>query len=525
MPPCYSGPIPVNDDERLAIWRWAKANGVDLGLPIEKVGDAINTHFFAGQGKPEWITDILSGRKTPFRELSNEAWKRQYNRRQITAQAKDVAGQQAMHPVLRGIQRMWNIPRSAAVFGHGLVFPVTHGGDLALRPKSWGVFMRGLLNTWTKSWSPAATERMLDSMKRQPLFDTALRSGLDVGERSGVNEAFTRKSSVGSRAWSALTAMRFELWNNEMQKYINPDTPHAQVLDIGKNLAEWANHATGSAKGPISNLGGNVLFGPKLVQSKLSRLFSDPVKTIGTFANWNNASAGEKAAAWTRLSGATQYLGTGLGLLAANQGVLWATGQKDKDGKNVQINFTNPMKGDFLAFKGGGLEWSIPGMHSEIRALGKILAVSFENSKEVNPRNESKTALIAQELGNYALGKANPAIGVGKELLTGQDYRGKPLPWVPPKPTKSAKTGKPLKPGLPPYGWSEYLLSHGPIPLQGPIRYVYDQLRAKGASAMDASAVIKGLIMTGVGATGMHISEDYPQAIKRKQAAQHLLAH
>jgi hypothetical protein len=49
-----------------------------------------------------------------------------------------------------------------------------------------------------------------------------------------------------------------------------------------------------SAKGPISNLGGNVLFGPKLTQSKLNRIFR-PGQDSQDFANWNNASAGEKA--------------------------------------------------------------------------------------------------------------------------------------------------------------------------------------------------------------------------------------
>ena len=103
-----------------------------------------------------------------------------------------------------------------------------------------------------------------------------------------------------------------------------------------------------------------------------------------TFANWGNASPGEKAAAWTQFSGATQYLGTGLGMLAANQGVLWATGQKDK------INLTDPTKADFLSFKGNGLEWSIPGMHSEIKTLGKILAISFADSKSVNKLSRGK---------------------------------------------------------------------------------------------------------------------------------------
>ena len=131
-PPCYSGPIPVTDEERIVIWRWAKANGIDHGLSFDKIHDAINTKFFAGQGKAEWITDILSGRKTPFRELSNAAWRAQYNRRQIILQAQDIAGQQAMHPVLKGIKKVWDFPRRAAVFAHGAVFPVTHGGDLAL---------------------------------------------------------------------------------------------------------------------------------------------------------------------------------------------------------------------------------------------------------------------------------------------------------------------------------------------------------------------------------------------------------
>jgi len=47
--PCYSGPIPVTDDERIVIWKWAKENAIDQGLPIDKVGDAINEKFFGGQ--------------------------------------------------------------------------------------------------------------------------------------------------------------------------------------------------------------------------------------------------------------------------------------------------------------------------------------------------------------------------------------------------------------------------------------------------------------------------------------------
>jgi hypothetical protein len=92
--PCYNGPNPVKTyEERLVIWKWVKDNGIDHGLPFNKIGDAINTYFFAGQARPEWITDILSGRKTPFRKLAIDAWRKQYYRRQIINQAKELAGE------------------------------------------------------------------------------------------------------------------------------------------------------------------------------------------------------------------------------------------------------------------------------------------------------------------------------------------------------------------------------------------------------------------------------------------------
>ena len=64
-------------------------------------------------------------------------------------------------------------------------------------------------------------------------------------------------------------------------------------------------------------------------------------------------------------------------------------------------------------------------------------------------------------------------------------------------------------------------------PLSGPIRYFYDQLKQRGASALDAVTITKGLILFGVGATGLHIHEDYAAAketAKRNQVAKALQA-
>ena len=496
MADCYSGPNPVEDKDRMAIWKWAKANGIDQGMPFDKVHDAINTHFFGGQAKPEWITDILSGRKTPFRAVADGAWKAQYNRRQIVQQAQAISKQQAMGPVSRMFNTVLAVPRDIATLGHAVVFPVSHAGDLAFRPASWATFMRGVFNTYSGAYNPAFHERIMNNMQRQPRYEMAIRSGLDVGPKSYASGLISRIGGRSSeRAWDMLTTMRYDLWDRQMQKFLKPEMTKEEQVELGKNLADWANHATGSAKS-VPYIG-NLMFGPKLTASKVTRLFADPAKTLNTFANWKNATTGEKAAAWTRLSGATQYATSLLGFLAANQGLNMALGT----GQNV--NFNDPTKSDWLQFKMGGMEGYLPGLHSELRTLGQILATSWATPKQL--RGQTKEQALGGIVGQYILGKATPAIGLGQQLLMGQNWQGRPMPWSSSPGTINKKTGAITKPRL---SWGEFAGSMAPIPLQGPIGYVYDKLKQGGASALDATAIIKGLIISGLGATGVHIKEE-----------------
>jgi hypothetical protein len=543
MAGCYSGDNPVKTlEEGIEIWRWAKANGIDHGLPLEEIHDLIKKEYFSGTDNPRvsaWINQILSGRKSPFKSVAMDAWAKQHNRQQIAQQAQAATEAQALSPVTKTIKGILSVPRGIATFGHGVVFPITHGGDLLYRPGSYGVFFRNLLRTWTKSGSAAATGIELSKMKKSELFDMAIRSKLDVLDKADETNLFSKVDPFGisKNAWALLKVMRYELWKSQMKKFIKPGMTNEAKLEIGKNLAEWANHATGSGKGPISDTGiAKVLFGPKITQAKLNKLFVDPVKTgrtvaqvaveklkldqnqafVKTFGNWEKATPGERAAAKTRLSGLAQNLGVATGFIAVNNGLLWATGQKDKDGKQTWVNVTNPKKSDWMAFKAGGYEWSIPGMHSEFKALGQMLAAAFMSSEEANKFSHGmgKRALLIDIFGKYEANKFTPALSGGLEALSGHDYQGRPLPWVHEKP----KAGKPS------YTWMEYALSHGPIPLTGPIKYVYDQLRGKGVSALDSTAIIKGLIITGVGATGVHIAED-PDAAKRAAVAKALQAH
>lgn len=529
---CYKGPNPITQDERTAVWKWAKENGIDQGMDMEKVYDAVNQHFYAGQAKPGWIHDIFAGPKSPVRTLTNDLWRKQYNRKVMAQQAEDIVRRQAMGPIRKALRAIWAAPRSLAVLGHFGVFPISHGGDLIFRPASWGTFLKGTYRTYAHSWNAAKTAQMLhDYMHSDKLYDLALRSELDVGPRSHATGILSAgKNTISSRAWDMLTLMRFELWKKQMGKYLKDGMTDEQALDIGQQLANWANHATGSAPlnikvGKYTVTGGELLFGPKLTGSKIARLTLDPAKTLSTIARMASGdasvTAGERAAAWTRLSGATQFAIANAGFLAVNAGVLAMLGSKQK------INYTDPTKGDFLQFKapvmGTPVEGNVPGLHSEIKFLANTLAVSFASK---NPSRlaiwlshmgypqfrqfeaglaksmggDSKRQTLQKLIGGYLLSKTQPGIQHGVESVYGEDWMGRPMPW----------SNDPGKPGKTRLGWAEWAATMGPIPLEGPIKFVYDEMRRSGASALDSTGYVKALIIGGLGLPGFHIREETP---------------
>ena len=161
MAGCYPGPNPIdkNDPEglrRAAIWKWVKEHGIDQGKSFDEIHDMIKQKVFSGMAdfKPEWATDILSGRKTPYHKIATDAWQAQARRKAVVQHAKDVAGRAAMSMPMRALSKLWTVPRSVAVAGHGYVFPITHAGDMVFNPGRWGVLFRGMKNVWTKTGGP-----------------------------------------------------------------------------------------------------------------------------------------------------------------------------------------------------------------------------------------------------------------------------------------------------------------------------------------------------------------------------------
>jgi hypothetical protein len=522
--PCYSGSNPIGkltDQERLAMWRWIKEHAIDHGMPFEQVHEVFNNHFFGGSAstKPEWINEFLAARKTPFKRVSDAAWAAQANRRNIQQQAKHLVNDKNATMLERAFNAVIAGPRSLTLgWGvHSVVFPFTHGGALILNPLKWKAFARMVVNTW-RNLKPAEAEILRDTMARNPRFTLGKRLGLDLSTHG--NETGGAKSS--DRTWGALVETRFRLWDAAMERHTRAGMSVDEIDSIGREMAVWANHATGSGEGPITAhpVISSAFFGPKLTQSYFNRLVGDPVKTLVTWSNWKNASAGEKVVAMQRFRGAMWAAGTYTGMLLANQAMLQATGQKD------QINWGDPSQADWLAFKWGGMRWGIPGaMHAEIKLIGQIIAAQTMKPEDLaklgikGTKGATGGKLVdlreeyeRRQAWEYLMNKATPAIKLEEELRTGYDWEKRPLPW-------SSDKGTDKKP---PMSWLEYIGSKFPIPLSAASGYVYDQLRHAGASVTGASMWMRAAMAAAIGAisgtTGVDpkpIKEQVPQTPHR----------
>lgn len=502
---CYSGGNPIGkmtDEERLAMWKWTKENAIDLKMPMEQVHAVVDKEYFSGvssANKSEWINEFLAARKTPFKRATDAAWAAQARRRAIQTQAKHLVNDKNATALDKAFNAVIAAPRYITVGGgtHGVVFPFTHGGALLLNPLRWKAFARMVRNTW-RNLSPAEAENLRDTMTRNGNFTLAQRNGLDVSTH-GME---TGGGNVSARTWGALVETRFRLWNAAMERHINSGKFSPEEIDsIAKEMATWANHATGSGKGALTAhpVISNAFFGPKLAQSYWNRLIGDPVETLRTWSNWKNATEGQKIVATQRLLGAMAAAGTYTGMLYANQSLLGAFHQKDK------INWNDPSQSDWLAFKGFGMRVGLPGaMRAEINLIGQIITYQMMGPEDLQkagmivPKKADQSKLanlrdeyIKRQIIDYAFNKATPVVELAKELGTGHGFMGRPEPW-------SSDPGDEKRPKI---SWGEFAWSHAPIPLSAAAGFVYDQLRKSGASVHDASMWIRAAIVSASAAT------------------------
>jgi hypothetical protein len=222
------------------------------------------------------------------------------------------------------------------------------------------------------------------------------------------------------------------------------------------------------------------MLAPQLTLSKWMKTVVDPITTINTFAraveskvnrNIRPPTPEERRIAWIRTRNAAIYTGVLYGGLKLNQAMLQANESRQK------INTTEPLRGDFLAFKANGYYVRTRGSQEVIAFLARLAATTTQKKKFGQQSPE-------EVMGRYGEYKMVPAFGMAKEAFGGKDFLGRPLPW-------SSEPGTAKAPKL---EYPELIAQHGPIFLGHGVSAFYESLREQGVNVHDINKVMRALV-------------------------------
>ena len=236
---------------------------------------------------------------------------------------------------------------------------------------------------------------------------------------------------------------------------------------------------------------------PKAGRVKVGMDVGRSRQAAATFKEWKSATPEEKAFAVSEVKQKAAIAGTYFGLLALNQGLLSASGSKEK------INYTNPRRGDFLAFKAAGHNLGIVSpMLGMVRLFSNLIHDAVGKRKgleKVTPRGSS----MAEDAGSYARGKLSPFAGQAYNLLSQSDFQGRPLPY-----SSDTVPAYLRRRGIKKYTYGEYAAQElSPIPIEEAIKEVWSD---QGIDEPTANKYLKALaVAIAAGGTGARVSKDY----------------
>jgi hypothetical protein len=502
------------------MWDFLKENFFDQGKGF---AEAINGAIaMTGHNDHRFWAEVMAGPKTAPRVKTNAIYAAESARNAAKQHAALAIKTADMPAGFRYARMVGEIPRQALVAIHGAVFPVTHGGGLILNPGEWSNFAKGW---WTsmkvgdprpaydaqgkRMISPTgykmrmgdvAHEEMKTAMVTHAKYGDARAAGVKINPEEGpqgiLTSWLTSRPGWSRKAWLGLQVMRFNVWLSDMAPFyeqLNQGTiSKGDFKAIAESMAEVANHATGVTNWQLG-IAGKAAFAPQLTWSKVMRAVVDPAKTLATFAKMSSripVSPAERMVAYKRLGNATQFLGTTVAALTLNQALLSALGSKQK------INFTDPMKADWMRFKTGeGHVFATRGPEEILRLMGHLTAIGYAGKKELKGESQREAALDA--VAKFLQYKISPGIGQVGEFFYGKDVFGRPLP----EPIQKARSAIGLMPQeptktKPQYTTLEYALQKGPIFIGGGARDVYNSMVERGMSVPDATALFRASLVS-----------------------------
>lgn len=517
------------------MWNWAKDHYIDKGVhPHDAI---VQTAHDLGY-TPEEVLHGFNQNKT-FRQMNNQMYLDLSRRRTAVQFAKQTLMQLRQGKIARARDFLWQTPFALKVAGHGTVGMQTHAGGSLFRPSTWftanpnrylfnpltwgkdffartpgGDLMGYFPNFWRQfqysfgekpflSLHPlqegrAFHERKMMELMNRPNFALARRAGLandptHVYTDYGFFAQFLPKylgRDVGQRGFDVLKVFRQDQFDHEwglVSDTIKADPKAA--LEHAKEIANLVNHDTGVLrKGEESIIAEpftakwtqKVAFAARLEGSRWQRFIGDPAKTLDIYARQaagRPVTDSERFFAKRNAIRAAEFTASYFMGLLINDALQKAAGSKNR------INFFDPSRPDFWANKMGDHTAYIEGrVLAPVRLVARLIQATWY-PKPYEKREEPfiRGVKIA---GYYARGKLSPAAELATETYTGRSYSGRPLPW--------AKGQKPT-PGKPREGWIEYGSTFAPIPAEGVVRDIYDSMRHRGMSHVQATDVIQSL--------------------------------
>ena len=341
-----------------------------------------------------------------------------------------------------------------AIFGHGTAFIGTHAPTtIYTHPKAaFRAWLKGL--SYTFRGKDGRIKNAIDNkdLIYRPNWVTAKRAGLENDPFQNEHEGPSKATSdsilgrsldalTGGRGFDALYHLRQDMFDQAWDKLsITQKTP-----EMAKIIADSINNSTGFTKGgkntagilqsPITKV---LFFAPKLIASRFNWLIGDPARMIGTFGKMANPFAKvtpeERMSAFSEAKNKLAFLGTLAGTLLANQALLSVTGS------NQSINFTDPKKNDWLAYKGFGYNFTTVGAMTRIaRLLSQEYNAVFGDLTRIQKARGGREAAMKDALYTYFRSGFSPIVRDIVVGATGKDYIGNVVPWSSEQPDRGRR--------------------------------------------------------------------------------------
>lgn len=420
---------------------------------------------------PEEIARLLSTPKT-VKTATKNLLMTDRNRAQALRQARAFVTGQETSPLARFIGKAYQFPYAGKTVAHSAALHMTHAWPLAFDPKAWRNFGKTWVDSW-KAMKESNAQAIKENIMLDAKFDQKVKSGLAIDPREIYDDVQHRTGFWGKLG--RMTANSFlglkELRSMEWDRIWDTVPDHLKTEEMEKAISLHVNHMTG-APGPegarvLSGKAGRVArifaFAPSLETARVMRPvdFIKSAGVRGTSALNRAPVIGEQLQKlWGRSSPEAQFMARQnmkqwTRIAAVYSGILYSSHLLLKHfyGSDEDVNTKDPFKSDWLTPKGpdGSVLQATGGQIPMIRTAARI---------------GMKPKQAGDALGNYLMGKLNPALSIPLELAKGKGFGGTEVPA--PFGTQESTVGS----------WAEFLTAElGPIATEEGIHEFAKQMR------------------------------------------------